>query len=144
MIQKSHSWAYIHTKLWLKKIHALQSSWNVKVTQSCPTLQPSGLYTPWDSPGQKTGVDSHSLLQGIFPAQGLNPGLPHCRRILYQLSHQGSPKILECVAHPFSSGFSQPRNRTVVSCTACRFFTTWDTREALAMFIAALFSVGET
>ena len=93
-------------------------------SQSCPTLQPSGLYTPWDSPGQKTGVDSHSLLQGIFPTQGLNPGLPHCRRILYQLSHQGSPKILECVAHPFSSGFSQPRNRTVVSCTACRFFTT--------------------
>ena len=46
---------------------------------------------PLNSPGQNTGVGSLSLLQGIFPAQGLNPGLPHCRRILYQLSHKGSP-----------------------------------------------------
>ena len=44
-----------------------------------------------DSPGKNTGVDCHSLLQGIFPTQGLNPGLPHCRWILYHLSHQGSP-----------------------------------------------------
>ena len=52
------------------------------------------------SPGQNTGVDSLSLLQGIF--QGLNPGLPRFRWILYQLSHQGSPRILEWVAYPFS------------------------------------------
>ena len=45
---------------------------------------------PWNSPGQNTGGGSLSLLQGIFPAQGLNQGLPHCRRILYQLSHKGS------------------------------------------------------
>ena len=51
------------------------------------SLQPNGLYY---SPGQNTRVGSCSLLQGIFPTQGLNPGLPHCRRILYQLSHQGS------------------------------------------------------
>ena len=44
-----------------------------------------------DSPGKNTGVGSRSLLQGIFPTQGLNPGLPYCRWILYQLSHQGSP-----------------------------------------------------
>ena len=50
-----------------------------------------GLYSPWNSPGQNTGVGRLYLLQGIYPAQGLNPGLPHCRRILYQLSHQGSP-----------------------------------------------------
>ena len=50
-----------------------------------------GLYSPWNSPGQNTGVGSFSLLQGIFPTQGLNPGLPHCRWILYQLSYQGSP-----------------------------------------------------
>ena len=50
------------------------------------------------------------LLQGIFPTQGLDPGFPHCRRILYQLSHKGSPKILEWVAYPFSSGSSQPRD----------------------------------
>ena len=58
-------------------------------------LQPCGLYSPWNSPGQNTGVGSWSLLQGIFPTQGLNPGLPHCRwRILYQLSHQGSPVVI--------------------------------------------------
>ena len=55
------------------------------------SLQPQGLYSPWDSPGQNTGVRSLSLLQGIFPTQGSNPGFPHCRRILYQLSHQGRP-----------------------------------------------------
>ena len=44
-----------------------------------------------DSPGKNTGMGYHALLQGISPTQGLNPGLPHCRRILYHLSHQGSP-----------------------------------------------------
>ena len=48
--------------------------------------------------------------KGIFPTQGLNPGLPHCRQMLYQLSHKGSPRILERVVYPFSSGSSQPRN----------------------------------
>ena len=57
------------------------------------SLQPHGLYSPRNSPGQNTGVGS--LLQGIFPTQGSNPGLPHCRRILNQLSHKGSPRILE-------------------------------------------------
>ena len=57
------------------------------------SLQPHGLYSPWNSPDQNTGVGSLSLLQGIFPIQGLNRGLPHCRRILYQLSHKGSPII---------------------------------------------------
>ena len=54
---------------------------------------------PWNSPGQNTGVGSLSLLQGIFPTQGLNLGLPHCRQILYQLSHKGSPRTLEWVAY---------------------------------------------
>ena len=58
-------------------------------------LRPQGLYSPWNSPGQNTGVGSHSLLQGIFPTQGSNSGLPRCRRILYQLSHKGSPSILD-------------------------------------------------
>ena len=74
-----------------------------QVTQSCPTLCDPTDYTV------------HGILQvrilewvafpfskWIFPAQGLNPGLRHCREILYQLSHQGSPKILEWVVHPFS------------------------------------------
>ena len=55
------------------------------------SLQPHGLYSPWNSPGHNTGVGSLSLLQGIFPTQVSNPGLSHCRRILYQLSHKGSP-----------------------------------------------------
>ena len=54
------------------------------------SLQHHGLYSPWNSPGQNTGVGCLSLLQGIFPTQGLNPGLLHCRWILYQLSYQGS------------------------------------------------------
>ena len=57
------------------------------------SLQPHGLYRPWNSPGQNTGVGSLSLLQGIFPTQGSNPGLPHRRWILYQLSHKGSPGV---------------------------------------------------
>ena len=55
------------------------------------SLQPHGLDSPWNSPGKHTWVGSHSILPGIFPTQGLNPGLPHCRRIVYQLRHQGSP-----------------------------------------------------
>ena len=68
------------------------------------SLRPYGLYSPWNSPGQNTGAGSHSPLQGIFPIQGSNPGLPHCRWSLYHLSHKGSPRILEWVASPFSSG----------------------------------------
>ena len=55
------------------------------------SLQPHGLYSPWNSPGQNTEVESHSLLQGILPIQASNWGLPHCRGILYQLSHKVSP-----------------------------------------------------
>ena len=64
--------------------------------------------TPWtvNSPGQNTRVGSLSLLLRIFPAQGSNPGLPHCRWTLYHLSHQGSPRILNWIAYPFSSGSS--------------------------------------
>ena len=90
----------------------------------------SWIYSPWNSPGQNTGVGSLSLLQGIFPTQGSNLGLPHCRQIFYQLSHKGSPRILERVAYPFSSGSSQPKNWTGVSCIAGRFFTNWTIREA--------------
>ena len=86
------------------------------------TLQ-SVEYNPWNPPGQNTRVGSCSLLRGIFPTQGSNPSFPHCRQILYQLSHQGSPRILEWVSSPFSRGSSQPRNRTSVSCLAGGFFT---------------------
>ena len=53
-------------------------------------LRPYGLYSPWNSPGQNTGVGSLSLLQGIFLSQGSNPGLLYCRQILYHLNHKGS------------------------------------------------------
>ena len=72
------------------------------------SLRSHGLYSPWNSPGQNTGVGSLSLLQGILPTQGLNPDLLHCRWILYQLSHKGIPRILEWVAYPFSSGSYWP------------------------------------
>ena len=66
----------------------------LKKSKSCSvvsdSLQAYGLYSPWNSPGQNVGVDSRSLFQGIFPTQGSNPGLPHFRQFLYQLSHQGS------------------------------------------------------
>ena len=61
----------------------------LKVTQSCLTLC-NPINRPWNSPDQNTGVGSLSLLQGIFPTHGSNPGLPYCRQILYQLSHKGS------------------------------------------------------
>ena len=73
----------------------------LKVAQSCPTLcdfmdttSPTtpppthATLSPWKSKGQNTGVGSLSLLQGIFPTQGSDPGLLHCRQILYQLSHE--------------------------------------------------------
>ena len=105
------------------------------VIQSCLTLcNPMDHSLPGssgygDSPGKNTGVGCHFLLQGIFVTQGLNPGLPHCRRILCHLSHQGSPRILEWVAYLFSRGTSQPMDQTGVLCIAGRFFTSWATRE---------------
>ena len=103
----------------------------VKVAQLCLTLwDPHGLYSPWNSLGQNTGVGSLSLLQGLFPTQGSNLSLPHCRQILYQLSHKGSPRILEWVA-------SWPRNQTGISRVA-GFFTNWAIREKLIFIGASL------
>ena len=71
-------------------------SLKVLVTQLCPTLcdpmdcSPPGSSVHGSSPGKNTGMDSHSLLQGMFPAQGLNLGV-HCRQILYCLSQKESP-----------------------------------------------------
>ena len=94
--------------------------WKWKSLSWSDSLRPRGLHSPWNSPGQNTRVGSLSLLQGIFPTQGLNPGLPHCRWIIYQLSHKGNPRILEWVAYPFSRGSSWPRNPTRVSCNGRR------------------------
>ena len=89
------------------------------------SLWPYGLYSPWNFSGQNTGMGSLSLLQGIFPTQGSNPGLLHCRPILYQLSPKENPRTLEWVAYLFSRGSSWPRNQTGVSCVTGRFFTNW-------------------
>ena len=89
------------------------------------SLWPHGLYSPWNSPGQNMEVGCHALLHEIVPTQRSNPGLPHCRWILYHLSHQESPRILEWVAYPFSSGSSWPRNRTRGLPLTGRFFTSW-------------------
>ena len=134
------------------------------VAQSCLTLfdpmdcSPPGSSVHEDSPGKNTRVGCHALLQGIFPTQGSNPGLLHCRRILYCLSHQGSPwkvkvsqstltfcdpmfytehgilqaRILGWVVYPFSSRSSQLRNRTGVSCIVGGVFTNWAIREVHA------------
>ena len=104
--------------------------WKWKSLSPVRLCDPLDCNSPWNSPGQNTGVGRLSHLQGIFPTQGLNPGLPHCRQILYQLSHKGSPRILEWVAYPFSRGSSQPRNRIGFSCIAGGFFTNWAMREA--------------
>ena len=123
--------------MWLRKTPYLELSLMfsyVKVKWKWKSLSPIWLfatpwYSPWNSPGQNTGVGSHSLLQGTFTTQWSNPGLLHCRQILYQLSHKGSPRILEWVGSPFSSESSRPKNRTGFSGIADRFFTNWTIRE---------------
>ena len=67
------------------------------------SLRPHGQYSLWNSPGQNTGVATHSLLQRLFPTQGWTPGLLLCRRVLHPLSHQGSPPLLSTPGH-FSGG----------------------------------------
>ena len=102
----------------------------MKVAQSCLTL-----CNPIDYTGH--GILQARILEWVaipfsrgFPTQGLNPGLPHCRQMLYHLSHQGSPTILAWVAYLFSRRSSWPRNRTRAFCTAGGFFTRWATRIA--------------
>ena len=110
-------------KLKLPKMTYNMMSSLCSVAQLCLTLcdpmdsSPPGSSVHGDSPGKKTGVRSHTLLQGIFPIQGLTPGLSHCRRILYCLSHQGSPRILKWVAYTFSNRtLTQESNRGLLHC----------------------------
>ena len=112
-------------------------------SKSCSVVSDSlrlhGLYSPWNSPDQNTGVGCLSLLQGIFPTQGSNPGLPHCRLIIYQLSHKGNPGSFICrqVLFPwyffknvfFLFGCSRSLSKHKVVCSmwvlldvACRIF----------------------
>ena len=101
-----------------------------EVAQLCPTL-----YDPMDYTVH--GILQARILEWVaFPfSRGYSQPrdqtqVPHCRKILYQLSHKGSPRILEWLAYPFSSRSSWPRNWTRVSCIAGGFFTNWAIREA--------------
>ena len=131
----SLTWLLTHLYSLFQKVVVIHPSYpEVKWSESCSvvtySLQFHGLHSPWNSPGQNYGVGNLSLPQRIFPTQGSNPGHPHCGQILYQLSHKGSPRLLEWVAYPFSSGSSWPKNWTGISCIAGGFFTNWATREA--------------
>ena len=112
MYTAKHQWPLPKASLVAQMVKQVK----VKVTRSSVRLFEDS--SPWNSLGHNTGVGNLSLLQGIFPTQRLNSDLPHCRQILYQLSHKGRPRILEWVAYPFSRGSSQPRNGTRVSCIA--------------------------
>ena len=90
-------WSDYSSAMQLEELHCLYCvKWSESRSVMSDSLWPHGLYSPWNSPGQNTGVGSLSLLQGIFPTQGSNPGLPHCRWILYHLSHKGSPVLCGC------------------------------------------------
>ena len=83
-------------------LDTLKSESESEVTQSCDSLRPHGLQpttllSPWGFPGKSTGVGCHFLLQRIVWTQGSNPGLPHCKQMLYCLGHQGSPNTLKGV-----------------------------------------------
>ena len=118
------------------------------VIQLCLTLcdpmccsPPTSLSMP---PGKDTGEGCHALLQGDFLTQGSNPGLLHHWQILHHPSHQGSPRILEWMAYPFSRGSSWPRNRTGVSCIAGGFFIPWATRETQdSIWIQIIFTMSQ-
>ena len=79
----------------LTEAEDIKEKWSESRSVVSNSLWPHGLYSPWNSPGQKTGVGSLSLLQGIFPTQESNPGLLHCRWLLYQLRHKGSPEDIK-------------------------------------------------
>ena len=113
------------------KTKAVPYKWSESRSVMSNSLRPHGLYSPWHSPGQNTGVSIVPFSRVSSQPTDRTQSLPHCRWILYQQSHKGSPRILEWIAFPFSSGSSRPRNWIRVSHIAGRFFTSWATREAL-------------
>ena len=87
-----------------EQLHNITNRSEVKAARSCPTLRPHGQSTEFSRPERYP----LSLLQGIFPTQGWNPGLLHCRWILYQLSHKGSPTTTECSINVMRLNHPQP------------------------------------
>ena len=100
-----------------------QKTKNKNIEARSPALQADSLLSEPPGKLKNMEVGSLSLLQGVFPTQESNQGLLHCRQILYHLSHQGSPRILEWVACTFSRGSSQPRDQTQISHIVGGFFT---------------------
>ena len=129
----SLSW-YVKLDYWNLNLRATELALKVKmkVPWLCPTLcdPMDSLWVHEDSPDMNTGVGCHAILEGVFPTQGSNPGLPHCRQIVYHLNHQGSPRIQKWVAYAFSRESLQLRDWTQVSHIAGRLFTSWAIREA--------------
>ena len=137
---KVQCWVYfLKRKIQFLKIMSMTGSplwecsgcleWKWKALSHCLTLRDTMDCSP---PGSSVhgilqarilDLGSHSLLQEIFPIQGLNPGLLHRGQIFYHLSHQGSPRTPERVVNPFSSGSSW----LGVSCFTGGFFTSWAT-----------------
>ena len=108
--------------------HQSEVEWSESRSVMSGSLWPHGLYSPWNSPGQNTGVVALPFSRGSSQLR------VESRSLTLQVDSlpaepQGKPKILEWVAYPISSGSSQPRNWTGVSCIAGRFFTNWAIRE---------------
>ena len=105
-INHHHHLASKWKKIGLRKTKGLRKvKWSGSPSVVSNSLWPHGPYSPWNSPGQNTGVGSRSLLQGIFPTQGSNLCLLHCRWILYQLSHKGSPRQVKWHAKAYYSSW---------------------------------------
>ena len=111
---------YVKSPVWFLKLNLV-----LLVSVMSESLQPHGLYSPWNSPGQNTGVGSLSLLQGIFPNPRIEPRSPTLQADSLATELQGKPKNTGVGSLSFSSGFSWPR----VSCIAGGFFTNWAIRE---------------
>ena len=167
----------------------LYRKWSESRPVVSDSLRPHGLYSPWNSPGQDTGVGSQfpspadlpnpgieprsptlqadslpaeppgkpkntevgslSLLQQIFPTQESNQGPLHCRRILYQLSHQGRPRILDWVSVLFSSWFSPPRkirrsNQDLLHCRQILYQLSHQGSPRILEWVAYPFSSGSS
>ena len=128
-----HLQAHLSLLSWDKFSNSFIRNQSVKVlvTQLCPTLCDStdcGL-CPWDFTGKNTGVGWHFLLKGIFPTQGLNPSLPHCRWIPYHLSHCGKPSGTKAIVYCHLPG------------STCQFWTWLGQRSVLLRNLSNLHNV---
>ena len=105
---------HLHWRFLDTHFHLLHKVNEVLVAQSCPTLcdpmdcSPAGSSVLGIFPGKNIGVGSHFLLQGIFPTQGSNPGLLHCRQILHCLIYEGSPAFIPRNKHLLISWLQSP------------------------------------